>query len=353
MAEENAAESTRPEDISIGSKEKKKSILDKLNEKFERIIPWGKIRLCTGISLEPSEMVAVLVSSTRTQLQVRNLARIDIKGANYSVALRNAIKALNRKWKLGNTEIYISLSSNKVIYKFLSLPGFPGKQMQQAVHSQLKTDKQWDPGKYYLAFSPVRTIGNQTRVFACYTEQEMVKSIASNFSTVGGQVYVIEPDIVSFHRALFYSGMLKDKTLALVSVSPTGGQLVIFTESGIMLSRAISGKKVGLITEEGEEKPKEELNVEAGESFDLDFAIDEIKKSFNYYEYSLIAGQVDAAIVTGEPILLEPFSKRIEDELGLDIENFVVDIPLGDEITSSFDPLTYGRGLGAIWGGMK
>ncbi len=353
MAEENAAESTEPVEESIPTEEKKESILDKISEKFERLIPWGKIRFCTGISLEPSEIVAVLISSTGTQLHIRNLARIDIKGANYSTALRNAIKDLNRKWKLGNTEIYLSLSSNQIIYKFLSLPRLSGKQMQPAVHSQLKTDKQWDPGKHYLAFSPVRTIGNQTRIFACYAEQEIVKSIASDFSTGGGQVYVIEPDVVSFHRALFYSGMLDGRTLALISISPTGGQLVIFTESGVMLSRAISGKKVGLITEEGEEKPKEELNVEAGESFDLDFAMDEIKKSFNYYEYSLIAGQVDVAIVTGEPILLESFSKRIEDELGLDIEDFVIDMPLEDEIASSFDSLTYCRGLGAILGGMK
>ena len=47
--------------------------------------------------------------------------------------------------------------------------------------------------------------------------------------------------------------MIEDRTLAHINVTPATGQLTIFTEAGVMLSRAIGGKKAGMVLDEGED----------------------------------------------------------------------------------------------------
>lgn len=332
--------------------EEKVGIAEKFTEKLERFMPLRKENFYTGISIQPENFTAVLLSHTKNEFKIRNLAIIPKEGLNYASTLKSAIRALNKKWKLGSGKIYVSLSYGEISYKFLTLPELSEKQIEQAIHTQLKTDKKWDPNKHYLAFVPVRVVGNQTRVFASYVQQELVKLVMSSFSTLGASIYSIEPEIVSLHRALLFSKMLEDRTLALINIIPTGGQLTIFSEAGVMLSRAIGGKREG-VSEEGEMQPEEEVNITAGESFDVDIAIDEINKSFNYYEYSLIAGEVDVAVFTGEPILVEPLSQRVRDDLSIDIVDFAIDIALDDKAAPIFDPLTYGTALGAALGGVK
>ena len=329
--------------------EGKVGIAERLTEKFASILPWRKTNLYTGICIHPENYTAVLLSHTGAGVEIKNLATIPKEGSNYAISLRTAIRTLNKKWKLASSAVHVSLSSEQVTYKFFTLPGLSGKQIEQAIHTQLKSDKKWNPESHYLAFAPVKVIGNQTRVFASYAEQELVKLIMSDFSAIGANVYSIEPEIVSFHRALIFSKMVEDTTLALINATPTGGQLTIFTDAGVMLSRAIGGKRE-MISEEGEAKPEEEMNISAGESFDIDIAIDDMKKTFNYYEYSLIAGEVDAALLTGEPILIESLNHRVRDDLSIDTQNFVIDIAIQDEVASIFDPLTYATGLGAALG---
>ncbi len=338
------------EDKDAGMSKGKMGGIGSLAAKFGRLLPMRKAEVCTGISIRPESLTAVLLVDRGNEFRVSNLAIIERQEGESLSGLKSAIRSLNKKWKLASTEIHISLSSDQVVYKFLVLPGLSNKQMEQAIHAQLKTDKTWDPKKHYLAFAPVRAIRNQTRVFASYVEQELVKHILSGFSAIGAKVYSVEPEIASFHRALLFSKMLEDRTLALVEVMATGGQLTIFTKEGVMLSRGIGGKRQ-LATEE--EKPEEEADVSGVESFDVDIAVSEIKKTFNYYEYSLTAGEVDVGVFTGEPILLEALSRQVGDALGIETENFVIDIGLDGEVASTFDPLTHGTGLGVALGGVK
>lgn len=323
--------------------------IDRLSDKISRMVPWGKSRLLAGILVKSDQITAVLVSGSGDNFSVKDASTVKIEGSTYAAGLKNAVRSLSRKWKLGRADNYAALDSHQVSYNFISLPGLSCEQMQQTVCKHLRAEGKWDPSSDYLAFSPVGAAGSRTRVFSCYTSRELVLSVLDAFSAEGAKVHAVEPDVVSLHRYLSYGGMLEDRTLALVDVAEGEGRISLFTESGVALSRSLLGGGAGSGDEiEGVEGGPRT----AGGGLDPNIAVDEIVRTCNYYEYSLSAGKVDALALTGESDILESLSAKLDKDIGIPVEEIASDIPMLEEAACSFEHCIHDAGLGAVLSGV-
>ncbi|MCD5398044.1 pilus assembly protein PilM [candidate division NPL-UPA2 bacterium] len=313
-----------------------------------------KKALYAGVYLTADNLRAVLLSGSSNNLILKDLATIPLSGVNMLEAVKEGLKQLNAKIKLRHTQVYLALSDDHIFSKFFLLPALSDDQLQQAVEYQMKPDKKWDPGTCRLSFDSVGMVGSQTRVFAAYMPQNLVTSLLSLFATVEAQVYVIEPDLTALHKAILASKIFADiEVVAVVNAEAKKGRLTIFTKNGVMLSRRVGRLRAGMADEEEGEGEGAASSIKDKtdalpllEEFHLDVAINELIKTFDYYEYSLTAEKIDAIVLMGDPGLAIPLGKRIVDEVGVDIKPLVMkSINLG-KAAAGFDPLIYAVSVG-------
>ncbi len=328
-------------------------------------LPWEKPAQFAGIHITPDELHSVFLFKKGNKPVVRELVTTPISAAEATSrpdALKKALRELNKTVRLKATQIYAALSSEQVSFKFMLLPALSEEQLPQAIQQQMKIEKDWDPKKYYIDSSSVGMIGNQTRVFTTYVEREIIEATLLLFAGFGCETFCIEPDITALHRALHFSKMLSGQTLAMVDANEREGRLTIFTDAGAMLSRLIGGKQRAVAEEGGKEeaggesKSEEEEIIDkggGGEVFDIDLAIKDMKKTFDYYEYSLVAGTVGQVTLVGNPKITNPLQERVTAELGLPIKPFVLDIELSEKAAEGFDPAAYGVSVGSALGGIE
>ncbi len=328
-------------------------------------LPWKKPVQFAGIHITPDELHSAFLLKKGNKPVVQELVTTPINAAEATSrpdALKKALRGLNKTVRLKATQIYATLSSEQVSFKFMLLPALSEEQLPQAIQQQMKTEKDWDPKKYYIDSSSVGMIGNQTRVFTTYVEREIIEATLLLFAGFGCETFCIEPDITALHRALHFSKMLSGETIAVVDADERKGRLTIFTDAGVMLSRIIGGKQRAVVEEESKEKADGEAKGEeeeiidkggGGEVFDTDLAVKDLKKTFDYYEYSLVAGTVDQITLIGNPKITNPLQEQVTAELGLPVKPFVLDIELSEKVSEGFDPVTYGVSVGSALGGIE
>ena len=322
-------------------------------------------KFCAGIYINPESLRAVLLSPGKGRVVVETLETVPLGGEGTTTrleAMRRAVRELNKKMKLKRAELYLSLSADQVAFKFFLFPGLSGEQIRQAVEQQLKTDKKWNPSAWYLDFASVGMMGGKTRVIATYVARGVVQSLVTLFGSLGCQVYVVEPDIVSLHRALAFTGIVREgRTVAVVNAEAKTGRVSMFTRAGVTLSRTIGRMRprLGEGTETGGGIPEEGGGEEAGgdaglrgEEFQIDVAREELVTTFDYYEYSLIGVRPEAVVLMGDPSLTEVMREQIPDALGVDIEPLAIDVGLNEKIVDEYDSVVYGVSVGCALGGV-
>ncbi len=90
-------------------------------------------------------------------------------------------------------------------------------------------------------------------------------------------------------------------------------------------------------------------------AFNLDLAMEDLSKTLDYYEYSLLGDSVSGVILMGDPSMMQPVKDRVGNDLGLR----AVDLNMagafggGRGVAHTVDPLVHGVSLGAALGGVK
>jgi len=263
-----------------------------------------------------------------------------------TTAVTEIIKMIFEENSITNKNVVISISGNSVIIKKISLPMMGSDELAESITWEAKHNIPYSFEEinvdYTVLQPPPESEAKDLDVLLVAAKKDKVENYSNVIHQAQKNLRAIEVDVFSLQNALElnYSEILKEKTIAMVNIGATLTNIIVIEKGYPQLFRDLSlggnffienirnelnisadaAEKLltGISTENIDTE-----NVERVLSMNIKELLEEVKKTFSFYEVGEKKGtKIDLILLSGGLARLKDLDKSFEQKLNIETKIF-------------------------------